>query len=84
MTDTTQELLAAYKAGMIKAAEICDVVAKKNEGKTKDHPVNWARNCAAFIRINANEMSTAPDLHRIITEQAAEIERLHAALDVKK
>ena len=81
MTEATQEPLASYKAGMIEAAEICDVVAKKNEGKTKDHPVNWARNCAAFIRINANEMSTAPDLHHIIAEQAAEIERLWAALE---
>lgn len=59
---------------MIEAAEICDVVAKRNE----NHPVNWAHNCAAFIRIAANELDAAAAMQAKI-DKAVEEERERCA-----
>jgi hypothetical protein len=46
----------AEETGMLRAATICDVVAEKIKGKIKDFPVNWAHNCAAYIRLAAGEL----------------------------
>jgi len=62
------QVAAAYEAGMIEAAEICDVVAKRNE----NHPVNWAHNCAAFIRIAANELDATAAMQAIVDRAVGE------------
>jgi hypothetical protein len=62
------QVAAAYEAGMIEAADICDVVAKRNE----NHPVNWAHNCAAFIRIAANELDATAAMQAMIDKAVAE------------
>lgn len=55
-TGRALDAAASFRAGMLRAAEICDITAKQIEGHTKDAPVNWAANCRAYIHISADEL----------------------------
>ena len=85
MNDTTHELLARLIqqdliARLMQKVEdtMCDADVDFPAGREAGARVSY--NSDSLQRCFEVEMEAAPDLHRIITEQAAEIERLREAL----
>jgi len=52
--DADARVLAAYRAGMAHAEELCRITAEKITGIP-----NWAHNCAVFIGLTSAEMDDA-------------------------
>ena len=87
MTETTKDLLARlvgftpgphYSSGQSVYSVYTDG-ARKGTNKSCAY-VDDPRTCWEELECTAALYAAAPDLHRIVTEQQAEIERLRAAL----